>query len=693
MPPPTFQPIPRLLLGAALLFWGSMIGFPVVGLITALIIESPHWIRSRWNFNDTACSRAVQLSITFSVITAAAIWFDGHRYTALAKLLIWLPLLLFPIQFVQSFGFNNYLNLKAFYLFLNKYNKFISDTTERESIVRFNFGSVYFIAIMVASSLGSASKHVIFFPGVILLSAWLIFSYSKTRYVALCALLLLGSGIGIVGQIGMSELYEWATSRGLSVSAPTSASPTTSRTNIGSLGEIKQSSKIQWRLYPKEKQAAPRLIRTASYNRYKGITWRNVYPEPGMSDEESYRELGSLNLTDGDLLSEKESYFLLRENMTREDLIIKLPEFEIRGAIAADATLPLPGNASSLQNLEFNDISINPMGTVRSITEKPITVSRVRWNDPISTEAPPYPIEDLAIDPVEYDGIHEVATALGLKKLKTTQQKLNRLRQFFQKEFSYSRYLSIQRIHSSRQRPTAIEIFLTTNRSGHCEYFATAATLLLRAADVPARYSIGFSVMEKHPRKNEWIARGTHAHAWTRVWDEQGDRWIDFDPTPNNWLQQETRIQSKYQGLTDSLQRIKEDFFLWRNEPNNRLGILIGLSALGLLLLLYIVHRLRKSRIVLQRQNPSSSHLSSNFKTPLHDLEKLARKHLPPRRPGETLVTWLMHLKAHQISESDLHLACQLHQQLRFDPTMPDSKIVSELTKLVAKLHRQLKKT
>ena len=37
-----------------------------------------------------------------------------------------------------------------------------------------------------------------------------------------------------------------------------------------------------------------------------------------------------------------------------------------------------------------------------------------------------------------------------------------------------------------------IESFLFTNKRGHCEYFATAAVLLMRALGVPARLVSGF---------------------------------------------------------------------------------------------------------------------------------------------------------------------------------------------------------
>ena len=51
-----------------------------------------------------------------------------------------------------------------------------------------------------------------------------------------------------------------------------------------------------------------------------------------------------------------------------------------------------------------------------------------------------------------------------------------------------------------RTRPdsdvSALDDFLNRSRAGHCEYFATATVLLLRAAGIPARYATGYSVQE-----------------------------------------------------------------------------------------------------------------------------------------------------------------------------------------------------
>lgn len=681
------QPPPRLILGVTLLFWGAMAGQTLVGLILALIIESRNWIRSRWDFNDQACCRAWHLCLVLTVLIAIPIWLDGNRFNFIPKLLTWAPIALLPLQFIQSFGFTNHINLSNFYFFSQVYRKRNDELGITYPNIRFNFGNVYFIAIIVASSFGPHAQQKAFYVGIVVLTAWLVLAHAKSRYFAIISLLIFITLFGLAGQIGMSMLYTWASNLGYHEHGSPVDLHTLRQTKIGSLGTVKQSTEMRWRIKTMPGQAPPKLLRTSTYNRYRGVMWKATYPESFSLEEQAFRDLETIDL------ELDESYDLLRENMNRAEITKKLPKFEIRGACFYGDPLPLPGNSSTLQNFMHEGVEINPLGTVRIFPQKSIIQGQIRWKDDLTIESQPFLKEDLAIDEYEIQGIHEVADALGLKQLATTTEKINRLKDFFNSEFKYTRHLTIGTTHSSKSRPTHIETFLTTNKSGHCEYFATAATLLLRAADVPARYSIGFSVMEKNPDTDEWIIRGTHAHAWTRVWDNELQAWVDFDPTPGGWLDIQTVGTKKRLSILDFYQRTKEDFFLWRNQPSNRLTATIVIWVFGGLLITYIAFRLKKSRVVIKSKKESASSDQSTLRTPLHKLEKVATKILGPRATGETWIAWLRKLKAHQISETDLEQACNMHQQLRFDPAPSEITIHQQLAEITQKLIKQLTKS
>lgn len=73
--------------------------------------------------------------------------------------------------------------------------------------------------------------------------------------------------------------------------------------------------------------------------------------------------------------------------------------------------------------------------------------------------------------------------------------------------------------------------FLLHNRVGHCEYFATAMTLLARSLGIPARVVAGYRVAEHNTLGNYDVVRRWNAHAWVEAWVE-GSGWQTWDPTP-----------------------------------------------------------------------------------------------------------------------------------------------------------------
>jgi hypothetical protein len=77
-----------------------------------------------------------------------------------------------------------------------------------------------------------------------------------------------------------------------------------------------------------------------------------------------------------------------------------------------------------------------------------------------------------------------------------------------------------------------IEDFVLNCRTAHCEYFASAMTLLLREVGVPARYVVGFMVREHHTGSGGYyVVRECDAHAWCEAY-LPGEGWHAFDATP-----------------------------------------------------------------------------------------------------------------------------------------------------------------
>ncbi len=73
--------------------------------------------------------------------------------------------------------------------------------------------------------------------------------------------------------------------------------------------------------------------------------------------------------------------------------------------------------------------------------------------------------------------------------------------------------------------------FLFETRAGHCEYFASAMTIMLRTLGVPAREVNGFLPGEYNDLGGDYIVRASDAHSWVEVYFP-GNEWQVFDPTP-----------------------------------------------------------------------------------------------------------------------------------------------------------------
>src|SRR6267143_354480 len=73
--------------------------------------------------------------------------------------------------------------------------------------------------------------------------------------------------------------------------------------------------------------------------------------------------------------------------------------------------------------------------------------------------------------------------------------------------------------------------FLFETRAGHCEYFASAMTIMLRTLGVPSREVNGFLPGEYNELGGDYIVRASDAHSWVEV-HFPGMDWQVFDPTP-----------------------------------------------------------------------------------------------------------------------------------------------------------------
>jgi len=75
-----------------------------------------------------------------------------------------------------------------------------------------------------------------------------------------------------------------------------------------------------------------------------------------------------------------------------------------------------------------------------------------------------------------------------------------------------------------------LEAFLFEARYGHCEYYSTAMSVMLRSLGVPTRNVTGFAGATYNPYGGYYSVRQGDAHSWVEA--HLDGRWVAFDPTP-----------------------------------------------------------------------------------------------------------------------------------------------------------------
>jgi transglutaminase-like putative cysteine protease len=75
-----------------------------------------------------------------------------------------------------------------------------------------------------------------------------------------------------------------------------------------------------------------------------------------------------------------------------------------------------------------------------------------------------------------------------------------------------------------------VDEFLFRTRRGFCEHYASAFTVMARAAGLPARVVTGYLGGELNPLSGRLVVRQSDAHAWAEVW-LAGKGWTRVDPT------------------------------------------------------------------------------------------------------------------------------------------------------------------
>jgi protein-glutamine gamma-glutamyltransferase len=670
---------PPFLLGAALLFWGWQTDFVLPSMLMALILESPRWTKLRWELADEDFSR-IWVFCTLLFLGAAIYAFTANEGPAdfrglfqnpgflsqrnagaasaktAAAMVRWLPMIFFFFMAAQAYSSREGIPMETISLILRRRWRRARKAglpTPPSQVV--NISYPYF-AICLLASCAHSREDGRFFWGICALLAWALWSNRSPRFsVALWVFTLsLAIGLGYGGQRGISHLQrylETLNAQWLAGFARRDVDPSRSRTALGQIGSIKTSGEIVIRLETKPQASPPPLLREASYRLFKVQTWYsgNIKNEPE-----------SINASQ----TNKETWILL-PNKTNTASVRIACYLRAGKRFSGNRTglLPLASGSGLLDRLPAYLLYKTRTGGV--LAEGPgLVMFDDFYGEGETIDSPFEGPEDTHIPDREVEALEKVVAELDLAG-QSTEQKVTAVRQFFQAHFSYRTWQDRDRLAPAGETPLAK--FLLRTRKGHCEYFATATTLLLRKLDIPARYAVGYGVHEASG--SGYVVRQRDAHAWCIYWDRAKGIWQDLDTTPASWVKAESR-HSSFQSLSDAWSRLKFEISKLRwGHSHIRQYLLWSLApVLGVLLFQIIIRsRRRRESDSANSIEPAWPGLDSEF----YQLERRIAGLGLNRQKSEALSDWLersMTQPALKQVQAPLQKLLRLHYRYRFDP-------------------------
>ncbi|MCP4671474.1 MAG: transglutaminase domain-containing protein, partial [Desulfobacula sp.] len=491
----------RFFLCTAVLFWGWQVTLLWIAIFLGIILEWANVVKSKLDFQIADFNRFIDISTVFlagTIVIALTI----EAQEAIFILLKWIPLIFFPIIAAQCFSTQGKIDIQSFFLVARKKRKIKKNYSKA-----IDFSYIYTLFCILSAGTANSKGHLYYICAAIFFfwALWHVRSKRVSSFVWIVSILITIIS-GFAGHTGMRmasvkisqlvmEYYD----------NYYNLNPFKTFTALGEITKLKLSDKIIFRVsFEDYTPGQSYLLHNASYNRFAISNWfvKSKYEaiEPAL-DNTSWQINPFVKNT-----KKMTAYFRL---------------------IKDRAVLSLPSGVVSISEMKTGNCEKNSMQSVR-IEEGPSLIkSVVSYNDNFSYDAEPYD-HDLLIPQKELPAIIRVARELDIVD-KPDKKILKIVKNYFLKNYTYSLDLK-----GKGRYATPLLNFLNNTKAGHCEFFASAAVLLLRQANIPARYVTGYIAHEHSRIEDQLIVRQRDAHAWVRVFIN--GQWINFDTTPPSFL-------------------------------------------------------------------------------------------------------------------------------------------------------------
>jgi transglutaminase-like putative cysteine protease len=634
---------PPLLLGAAVIFWGWETGLLMIAIPLGLGLEAARLARWRWEFSLDDFDRLSSATSLLSWAVAGYLFVTTDPSRALTTLFQWLPLLLAPLMLAQAYGNAERVDVTGLFWTFRRRRREAS-TGRRRTV---NLSYLYVVVCLLSAAAANVRTHA-FYVGLVVLGAWTLWRIRSERWkpAVWMSLLVVVGTVGFVGHLGLHATQRFIEAMALEWVADLirrDTDPFRSSTSIGSIGTLKLSDRIVLRVEPRPGGRPPPLLREATYNIYNSPTW--------LAFDGGFKSI--LPGGDGTL------WTLGPTPPGAESITVSAYLRRGRGVLA------LPSATSEIRRLTAVGIARNPLGAVKVEEGLGLATYEARFASRVDLDDPPGDL-DLRVPAVDALVVARTVEELRLRGRDSSEIR-DVVARHFRDKFRYSTFLTARPADT-----TPLADFMFGSRAGHCEYFATATVLVMRGAGIPARYTTGYSVQEWSTLEKRWIVRTRHAHSWARIYLD--GRWQDFDTTPPLWAEEEGKLASMWQPLSDFSSWVGFVFSRWRwGERGEGLTRYVGWLLVPLILILAwrLYFRRQRTRLLPAAGAAARSGVRAGGDSEFYAIEARLNAIGLGRLPAEAVSRWVQRIEAARIdtiSTAPLREIVDLHYRYRFDP-------------------------
>ena len=503
-----------LMLFAVIAFWGWQCGQWLPAAVAAALLCASFYTALHWQQSKAQLSRVADFCSVLALLLGGYLYVTYGNPRAIILFFMWLPFMFLPLALMHAYGATERMDLSVLFWSLRRRPPARPATFDPW----FPYYALWIIAASAANVRGEW-----FYVGLVALVSWPLvrirpWSYRVGSWGVAFSIAI---GLGYALHYGLHETQLWledAVPEWIS-GGGSRTDPYRATTDIGHIGKLKDSDTIVLRVTVPDGTKPPALLHRASYNTYFGAAWlaRGADFESVAGGTNGLWPLAASNTA-----------------LTRATI----HDYTVR----PNPVLSLPAGASAIEALKAITMQRNALGAVQIVRDPGFFSYVAAYAGDHALDGAPMP-EDTRVPQKEREAFEALAAELGLKQLRPDDA-VTSVKQYFALGYRYATF--------QKDAPLAgspIVDFLHRSKAGHCEYFATATTLLLRAGGIPARYATGFAITEKSERENAWIVRQRHAHAWVRAY--VNGAWIEIDTTPPSWSAIEAEDSGAWTKVTD----------------------------------------------------------------------------------------------------------------------------------------------